>query len=78
VDWLIFEATYTRDLAEEARAYGHSTAEQAAQIAKEAAAQRLLITHISPRYPDARPLLAEAREVFKATTLAADLIEIEV
>src|SRR5262249_7608439 len=49
VDWLIFEATYTRDLAEEARAYGHSTAEQAAQVAREAEAQRLLITHISPR-----------------------------
>jgi ribonuclease Z len=78
VDWLIFEATYTRDLSEEAHAYGHSTAEQAAQIAREAAAQRLLITHISPRYADARPLLAEAREVFKSTTLAADLLEIEV
>jgi ribonuclease Z len=78
VDWLIHEATYTEDLIEEARDYGHSTAAQAARTAREAGARRLLITHISTRYPDAALLLEEARAVFPATTLAEDLMELEV
>lgn len=77
-DWLIYEATYTREYTEEARQYGHSTAEQAAQTALDAGAGNLLITHFSSRYPDARVLLAEARSVFPGTTMAEDLIEIEV
>jgi len=78
VDWLIYEATYTKELTEEANSYGHSTAAQAATIAREAGARRLLITHISPRYPDATPLLEEARATFPATTLAEDLRVLEV
>ena len=77
-EWLIYEATYTQDLTEEARRYGHSTAAQAAGVARQAGASRLLITHVSPRYPDAAPLLAEARAIFPATTLAEDLMEVEV
>jgi len=78
VDWLIHEATFTQDLTEEANAYGHSTAAQAAQIAREAGARRLLITHFSPRYSDPTPLLEEARAIFPDTTLSEDLREIEV
>jgi ribonuclease Z len=77
-DWVIHEATYTEEHAEEADDYGHSTASQAARIAREAGAQRLLITHISSRYPDAAPLLKEARAAFPATTLAEELMELEV
>jgi ribonuclease Z len=77
-DWLIHEATFTEDLLEEAAHYGHSTARQAARTAREAGAQRLLITHFSSRFPDASVLLNEAREVFPATTMARDLMEIEV
>ena len=78
VDWLIYEATYTNDYTEEAHQYGHSTAAQAAQIAREAGARNLLITHFSSRYPDARPLLEEARSIFPDAVMAQDLIEIEV
>ena len=78
VDLLIHEATYTDELAEEAREYGHSTAAQAARVAVEAGARRLLITHFSTRYPDATPLLEEARVVFPDTALAQELIEVVV
>ena len=77
-DWLIHEATYTDVLTEEAHAYGHSTASDAARTAREAGAQNLLITHFSSRYPDARPLLEEAQMIFPNTTMAEDLMEIDV
>jgi len=77
-DLLIYEATFTHEYIEEARLYGHSTAGQAAVVAREANARQLLITHFSSRYPDPRPLLEEARSVFPATTMADDLLEIEV
>lgn len=76
VDLLIHEATYTEDLSDEARRYGHSTAAQAAGTALQAEARRLLITHFSTRYPDATPLLDEARAVFAETTLAQELLEV--
>lgn len=78
VDLLIHEATYTAELAEEAGQYGHSTAAQAARTALEAGARRLMITHFSTRYPDAAPLLVEARAVFAETLLAQELIEVAV
>jgi ribonuclease Z len=77
VDLLIHEATFTSDMTDEAREFGHSTARQAAEIAREAKAKRLLITHFSTRYPDPRVLLDEAREVFPETMLADDLLEVE-
>jgi ribonuclease Z len=77
-DWLIYEATYANEYAEEALQYGHSTAAQAARTASEANARNLLITHFSSRYPDARPLLEEARRIFPRTRMAEDLMEIEV
>lgn len=77
-DWLIYEATFTHDLAEEARHYGHSTARQAAETARAAGARRLLLTHFSSRYQDVDVLLAEAREFFSESTLARDLMELEV
>jgi ribonuclease Z len=78
VDLLIHEATYTEDLAQEAHEYGHSTAAQAALIALDAGARRLLITHYSTRYHDVSPLVEEARAVFPDTILAQELVEVEV
>lgn len=77
VDWLIYEATYTADLTEEAAAYGHSTALQAAEVASKARASNLLITHFSSRYPDPSVLLTEARSRFENTSMAEDLKPIE-
>lgn len=78
VDMLIHEATYTEEFVVEAQTYGHSTAAQAARTARDAGARRLLITHFSSRYPDASPLLQEARAIFPDTVVAEDLVEIEV
>src|SRR5215216_228311 len=75
VDLLIHEATYLEDLAAEAHEYGHSTAMQAARVARDSDARQLLITHFSTRYPDAAPLLEEARAVFPNTVMAYDLLE---
>src|ERR1051325_7507553 len=69
VDLIVHEATYTDDMAYEARDYGHSTASQAAQIARDAEARRLLITHFSTRYANVTPLYEEARNVFPETLL---------
>lgn len=73
----VCEATFGADLEREARARGHSTAAQAAEMAAAAGAERLLLTHISARYHDPRPLAAEAREVFPATDIATDLMEVD-
>lgn len=77
-DLLIHEATYTQELAQEANDYGHSTAAQAARVALKAGARHLLLTHFSSRYADLTPLLEEARSIFPNTSLAQELVEVEV
>ncbi len=77
-DLFICEATYTQDLAEKARENRHMTAREAAGIAAKAKAHRLVLTHISPRYKDTQPVLAEAREVFPETLVADDFTTVEV
>jgi len=72
---LVHEATYGDDMRSEAGERGHSTAAEAAGVARDAGVQRLILTHVSPRYTDASPLLAEARAVFAETELAADFAE---
>ena len=57
---------------EEAAAKGHSTVAEAAQIAVEAEARALVITHISPRYVEMDPLKAQSRAIFPSTTFARD------
>ncbi len=77
-DWLIHEATYPDDHIEESHHFGHSTAIQAAEIAAEAQAKQLLLTHFSSRYTDVRPLVDQARTVFPNSFAAEDLTEFEV
>jgi ribonuclease Z len=72
-DLLIHEATYASDMAAEARERWHSTAAEAASIAREAAVGQLLLTHFSPRYGDPEELAREAREIFAATRCAVEL-----
>jgi ribonuclease Z len=72
VSLLYHEATFLHAMEKRAKETFHSTAEQAALIAKKAQVQKLIIGHFSARYKDLTPLLEESRQVFKNTELAIE------
>jgi ribonuclease Z len=76
-DLLVHEATFTEEDAERARQTSHSTAKQAAELARDAEARLLALTHISSRYAGGE-LRDEARAVFAATEAPRDFDTIEV
>src|SRR4029077_12955598 len=76
-DLLIHEATFLEDERERAADTLHTTAVQAAELARDAEVRLLALTHVSPRYfgPE---LAREAREVFEPTVVPRDFDVIEV
>lgn len=72
VDLLYHEATFAESELLRAKKTMHSTARQAAEIAKKANVKKLIIGHFSARYRNKEILLNEARSVFKNTLLAED------
>ena len=69
VNTLFHESTYGEDNLIRAEKYYHSTARQAALVARDAGVSKLLLGHYSSRYEDENVLLQEAREVFPNTFL---------
>ena len=77
-DVLIHEATFDSSLEEISMEYGHTTASQAAEIAKKANVERLFLNHISPRYLDNKVLEEEAKKVFKKSIVPKDFQHFEI
>ena len=77
VNTIYHEATYTNEFISIAGKRGHSTSAQAAQIAKLAGAERLILGHFSKRYRDESGLLNEAKTIFDNTILANDGMRID-
>ncbi|MEM2995638.1 MAG: ribonuclease Z [Candidatus Bathyarchaeia archaeon] len=77
-DLLIHDATLDDSLIERAEMDGHSTAEQAAEIARKAKVKQLVLMHISARYEDASVLLEQAQKIFRNTCVAEDFMKIEI
>ena len=72
-DLVMHDATFTDAHADRAAETLHATARQAAEVARDAGAQRLLLTHFSARYDDLGPLVDEARAVFPDVEAAREL-----
>ena len=78
-DVLVHEATFGDEEAARAVETGHSTAREAATVAKNAGVRRLVLTHFSARYSrDASELDREAKSVFAETLIGKDGMEIDV
>jgi len=78
VDLLFHEATFTREDLARTKETGHSSAMQAAEIAKKASVKKLLIGHYSARYEDITPLLKEAQSIFPETIAAYEGLRLSV
>jgi ribonuclease Z len=74
-DVLIHDCTLDSSHAALAARFGHSTAKDAATVAKRAGVGTLFLVHLSPRYEDHTILEKEAQEVFKESHAASDLLE---
>jgi ribonuclease Z len=76
-DLLVHEATFTDEERDRAMHTGHSTARQAAEVAREAGVRLLALTHVSTRYGGGE-IRDEARAVFERTVVPRDFDAIEV
>lgn len=78
VNTLYHESTYGDDMLANAEKYCHSTARQAAMVARDAGVGKLLLGHYSSRYEDESVLLRQAREIFENSYLTNEMDVIDV
>lgn len=78
VNTLYHESTYGEDSLKRAEKYFHSTARQAATVARDAGVGQLILGHYSSRYEDEQVLLKEACQVFPHTRLSDELTVFDV
>ena len=78
VDVLYHEATYIEKDVDKCKKHTHSTAKQAANVARLAGVGKLVIGHFSAREDDHNVFLAEAKEVFDNTVLAVERTSIDI
>lgn len=76
-DILIHESTYEAEDHQRAVDNAHSTSVEAAEIAREANVNELVLTHISTRYTSDENIKSEAQKVFKNTKVARDYMKID-
>ena len=74
---LVHDGSFAEEEAERAAETGHSTARQAAELARDAEVALLALVHVSTRY-DVRDVLAEARETFPRTEAPRDFDVVEI
>jgi ribonuclease Z len=77
-DYLSFDCTFSDKLKDKAIETFHSTAKEAATLAKKANVTNLILTHFSARYKNESELLQEASEIHGSVIAARDLLEIEI
>ena len=77
-DYLVFDSTFLDEIKEKAIETCHSTAKQAALLAKNANVKNLILTHFSARYKDERQHLEEAERIHASVITSKDLLEVEI
>lgn len=77
-DYLVFDSTFQEEEKQKALDTCHSTAKQAATLAKNANVKNLILTHFSARYKDEIGHLKEATQVHDSVITAKDMLEIEI
>ena len=77
-DYLVFDATFLDGERRRAAETRHSTAGQAATLARNAGVRNLILTHFSARYRGEEGHLDEARGIHDSVVAARDLLEVEI
>jgi ribonuclease Z len=77
-DYITFDSTYSDTLRDKAKENYHSTAKEAADLAKRARVSNLILTHFSARYEDVEDLVKEAKIIHNSVIAAKDLLEINI
>jgi len=77
-DMLIHDSTYSNADIDKISDYGHTTALQAAEIAKKANAKSLFLIHISQRYTNPKILEDEAKKIFENSFVVHDFMTVKI